>query len=296
MSMRLALIGANGQLAWDLMRVLAGDFPNTEIIPMTHSDIEVADRGSVQRCLEAIVPSHIINTSAYHKVDEVEENPDRAFAVNAIGPRNIALVATSIGAVLVHMSTDYVFSGRQTVPYVETDSVDAINVYGASKAAGEMLVRSLVSHHFIVRSSGLYGLAGPSGKGSNFVELMLRLASENRPIRVVNDQTLTPTATYFLALQISALLRTDAYGTYHATCQGQCTWYEFAQEIFRQSGVSPSLSPQTTRESGAKAARPFYSVLENARLKSINLDRMPTWQEALTEYLASRKTTPSVTR
>jgi len=285
--MRIALIGANGQLAQDLAPALAGQ--GHEVIGLTHTQIEVADLDSVRAALVAMRPEFVINTSAYHKVDEVEENPGKAFDVNAVGPRNLALVCRDLSAVLVHMSTDYVFSGRKGTPYVEDDPVDPVNIYGVSKAAGEMIVRYLWPKHFIVRVSGLYGKAGSSGKGGNFVELMLRLAREGKLIKVVNDQTLTPTSTRAVGRQIAALIATDAYGTFHATCQGECSWYEFAAEIFRAAGVKADLSPQTTVQSGAKARRPRYSVLENQRLKMLGKDVLPAWQHALMSYLADRR-------
>ena len=281
--MRIALIGSNGQLAQDLAPVL--EESGHAVTGLTHAQtrlpepcggqVEVAELDSVRSALAQARPEVVINTSAYHKVDEVEENPNKAFAVNAVGPRNLALVCRDLNAVLVHMSTDYVFSGRKGRPYVEDDPVDPVNIYGVSKAAGEMALRYLWPRHFIVRVSGLYGKAGSSGKGGNFVELMLRLAREGKPIKVVNDQTLTPTSTRAVARQIAALIETDAYGTYHATCQGECTWYEFAAEIFRAAGVAADLSAQTTAQSGAKAMRPRYSVLENEGLNTLGIDLMP---------------------
>jgi dTDP-4-dehydrorhamnose reductase len=234
-------------------------------------------------------PQIVINTAAFHKVDVVEGDPARAFAINAIGPRNLALICRELDAVLVQLSTDYVFSGRLQRPHREEDPVDPLNVYGVSKAAGEMLVRYLWPRHHVVRSSGLYGVAGSSGKGGNFVELMLRLAAEARPIRVVDDQVLTPTSTRALAGQLVALVDSGNFGLYHATCQGECSWYQFTQEILRQSGLNASLQPQTTEESGAAAKRPRYSVLENHNLQQIGLDRMPAWQAALSAYLAERR-------
>ena len=295
--MRIALIGANGQLAQDLAPVL--EESGHQVTGLTHAQtrlpepcggqVEVADLDSVRAALVPMRPELVINTSAYHKVDEVEENPGKAFAVNAVGPRNLALACRDMDAVLVHMSTDYVFSGRKGTPYVEDDPVDPVNIYGVSKAAGEMIIRYLWPKHFIVRVSGLYGKAGSSGKGGNFVETMLRLAREGKPIKVVNDQTLTPTSTVAAARQIAVLIATDAYGIYHATCQGECTWYEFAAEIFRAAGVEVDLSPQTTAQSGAIAIRPTYSVLWNQRLKMLGKDVMPAWQDALMSYLADRR-------
>lgn len=289
--MRITIIGANGQLASDLIPRLERD--GHEITGLAHAQVEVTDAASVGRVVSAANPDVVVNTSAYHKVDEVESEPNRAFAVNASGPLHLARACREAGAALVHISTDYVFSGEgrgPDEPYSETEPIDPPNVYGVSKAAGELAVRSVLPRHLIVRSSGLYGLAGASGKGGNFVETMLRLAGDpDRAIRVVDDQCLTPTSTRALADQIAHLLTTDEVGTVHATCQGECTWYEFAAEIFSLSGLAPDLSTQTTAESGATASRPSYSVLDNAALRNAGCDRLPHWRDALAAYLDERK-------
>jgi dTDP-4-dehydrorhamnose reductase len=288
MSRTIVIVGASGQLGTDLMRLWSGELPGEEPIGLTHTGIEVSDLDSVRTALERLRPQLVVNTSAFHKVDVVESAPERAFAVNASGVRNLALACRNIDAVLVHLSTDYVFSGQKGTPYLETDPVDPVNIYGISKVAGEMLIRYLWPKHFIVRSSGLYGMAGPSGKGSSFVELMLSLANADRPIRVVDDQVLTPTPTHCLARQIAVLSRTERFGTYHATSQGQCSWYEFARAIFELSGLAPDLSPQTTAQSGAVALRPPCSVLENRNLALLGEDRMPAWRAGLKQYLDIR--------
>jgi dTDP-4-dehydrorhamnose reductase len=281
--MKVALIGAKGQLGTDLLAVLEGK--KYKVVGFTHTDIEVANFKSISTGLTQSQADVVINTSAYHKVEEVEENPTRAFAVNTLGPHNLAFFCRNMNVPLVHLSTDYVFSGSKGSPYLESDPVDPVNIYGVSKAAGEMTIRYMWHRHFIIRSSGLYGKAGSSGKGGNFVELMLRLAREPRPIRVVNDQVLTPTSTRALAVQIGKLIETEAYGTYHATCQGECTWYDFAKEIFEQIDTDADLVPQSTAQSGARVRRPPYSVLDNGHLKSIRLDIMPFWVDALKSYL-----------
>jgi dTDP-4-dehydrorhamnose reductase len=288
----IVIIGATGQLGSDLMRL----WPvraNEQIVGLSHGEIEVADFDSVRQALEPLRPRLVVNTSAYHKVDDVEAKPATAFATNAIGPRNLATICRQLDSVLIHLSTDYVFSGSKGNPYVETDAVNPLNAYGISKVAGEMFIRNLWHKHFIVRSSGLYGIAGPSGKGTNFVELMLRLGRSEKPIKVVDDQVLTPTPTHLLAAQIALLSQTDAYGTYHATCQGKCSWYEFASAIFKLTGLSPSLSPQTTAQSGAIALRPSYSVLENANLRRLGIDQMPEWEVGLHQYMASKDALPA---
>lgn len=289
------LIGANGQLGQDILRAWPEERPDDRIVPLTHADVEVSDLNSVETALRRHRPDVVVNTSAYHRVDQVEDEPDRAFQVNATGPRNLAIACAEMDAALVHLSTDYVFSGhdrRRGQPYHEDDRVEPLSVYAVSKAAGEMFPRYLCPKHFVVRTCGLYGVAGSSGKGGNFVETMLRLAGSGKPIRVVDDQVLTPTHTLALAAQLAVLSASDAYGTYHATCQGECSWYEFAGEIFRQAGLQPDLSPQTSAEAGNKARRPSYSVLDNRNLRQLGGDRMPDWREALADYLALRAPVP----
>lgn len=287
--MKLMLVGANGQLGSDLAKVLVER--GHDLIALTHANIEVTDRASVDGVLERYQPELVLNMAAFHKVDLCEEEVDQTFAVNAFGVRALALACRAYDAALLHMSTDYVFGRDQDRrdPYVETDVPGPINVYGVSKLAGELFVRYLMDRSFVFRVSGLYGVAGSSGKGGNFVELMLRLAREGRDIRVVDDQRLTPTYTVDLAQQIAAVIEGGHYGLYHATSQGDCTWYEFAAEIFRQSGLSPNLSRAQTGDFGEKATRPAFSVLENRALQRLGLDRMQPWQEALGAYLEERK-------
>jgi dTDP-4-dehydrorhamnose reductase len=284
----LAVIGANGQLGSDLMRLWPGNGVEYRLCGLTHADVEVTDIASLRSALSPLSPRIVINTSAFHRVDDIESDPERAFRINTLGARNLAVVCRELDAVLVHLSTDYVFSGRKGSPYTEADPVDPVNLYGVSKVAGELAIRAVWGRHFIVRSSGLYGLAGPSGKGSNFVELMLRLAESGKPIRVVNDQTLTPTPTAALAQQIAALCGCTEYGTYHATCQGGCTWFEFARAIFETAGVAPDLSPQSTAQSGAKATRPSFSVLQNRNLVLEGIDLLPHWRVGLQQYIEAR--------
>lgn len=288
MAKPIVVIGATGQLGTDLMRLWPKSSED-EILGLDHGEIEVTNYDAVHGKLSTIMPKMVVNTAAYHKVDELENHPEKAFAVNAIGPRNLSVSCRELDAVLVHLSTDYVFSGNRNKPYSESDPVDPVNVYGISKTAGEMFIRSIWRKHFIVRSSGLYGVAGPSGKGTNFVELMLRLAQQGKPIKVVDDQVLTPTPTALLAKQIAVLGATDGYGTYHATCRGSCSWFEFARTIFEFSGLKPDLGTQTTAQSGARATRPPYSVLENKNLQKLGIDAMPEWQTGLKEYLDAKR-------
>jgi dTDP-4-dehydrorhamnose reductase len=283
---QVVVVGASGQLASDLIPVL--ESTGCQVIGLNHSQIHVEKLASVRSALEAVSPNFVINTAAYHRVDDAETCARQAFAVNSIGPRNLAEICREMDVPLMHFSTDYVFSGSKNAPYIESDPVDPLNIYGLSKAAGEMAVRYTWPKHFIVRTTGLYGVVGSSGKGGNFVETMLRLAREGRQIKVVNDQESTPTSTRALSQQLPSLLSTEEFGTYHITCQGRSTWHEFAVAIFEIAGLRPDLQTQSTSEVGGTARRPSNSVLNNAKLKAFGIDQMPAWQESLRTYIDER--------
>jgi dTDP-4-dehydrorhamnose reductase len=283
---QIVLIGAGGQLGSDLRGLLSrrdGD----RLIPLTHADLDVCDQAKVRERLSQIRPDVVLNTAAYHRVDDCEDQAEKTFQVNALAVLNLARVCRDLGALLVHFSTDYVFGGdlSRCEPLPEDAPPHPVSVYGASKLAGEYLARSTCPRHFVVRSCGLYGVAGSSGKGGNFVELMLRLAREGKPIRVVDDQRVSPTFTADLAAKVVELLDSPRYGLYHITNSGDCSWYEFAVEIFRQTGLTPDLSRTTSEAFGAKARRPRYSVLANRGLEEAGLKPMRSWREALSTYL-----------
>lgn len=282
--MRVLIIGAKGQLGTDLCKVLHGQ----DIIPLTHSDIEITDMSSVVEALTEHKPEVVINTAAYVRVDDCESNPARAFSVNALGARNVAVVAQELGARLVHVSTDAVFGGEgqpHTTPYTEFDTPIPINVYGKSKLAGEDFIRHLCSRYFIIRSSGLFGRTGSSGKGGNFVETIISLARKRDEMRVVNDQILSPTYARDLAQKMAQLIDTEYYGTFHITNRDACSWYEFAREILRQAGLTTPAIPIMSDEYPQKAKRASFSVLDNYHLQLLGLDDMRPWQEALTGYM-----------
>jgi len=286
--MTTVLIGADGQLASELQEA----FKDRKLVPLRHADLELADRARVKDTLHTYRPRLVLNTAAYHRVDECEDNPERAFAVNAIAVRNLAIAAKEIGAIVVHFSTDYVFDGRQRRPYREVDLPGPLSVYAASKLAGEYCIRAILERHFLIRTCGLYGLAGSREKGGNFVEMMLRLAREGREIRVVGDQVLTPTSSRELAGKVRQLVETGQYGRYHITNNGECSWYQFAQAIFELAGLQPRLLETTSVAYGARANRPAYSVLDNAKLRSLGLDDLRDWREALADYLDERMRLP----
>jgi dTDP-4-dehydrorhamnose reductase len=285
--MKIVLIGANGQLGSDLVKVLIAD----ELVPLTHQDVDICETVGLRETLRRHAPDMVLNMAAYHKVDECETNIEKTFAVNTYGVRNLAQACKESECALLHMSTDYVFGGDigRCTPYTETDTPAPINVYGIAKLAGEYFVHYILDRYWIVRSQWLYGVAGASGKGGNFVELMLRLAREGRDIKVVDDQIGSPTYTKDLARRINQLIATEHYGLYHISNVGSCTWYQFAQKIWELSGLSPNAKPTTTESFGAVANRPAYSVLDNTALRAISLDNMRPWEEALAAYLEERK-------
>ncbi len=284
--MRVTVIGANGQLGMDVAQAFAKN--GDEVSPVTHSDIELSSTDSVSNCLESLRPDIIANTAAMHHVENCERDPQKAFAVNGLGARNVALVARNIGATLMHVSTDYVFDGAKGSPYEESDAPMPLNVYGNTKLSGEYFVRSTVDKHFVLRTSAIYGKNPCRAKGGlNFIELMLKLARERGEVKVVDSEFVTPTSTSEIARQMVALSRCNFYGLYHATAEGSCSWYEFAREIFSIANVRVNLKVAGPNEFPAKVARPAYSVLENRALKSQGLNVFKPWQEGLREYLSA---------
>ena len=282
--MRIALIGAGGQLGTALTGRLTG-----EIIPLGRDGLDIADAVSVAAVLTESRPGLVINAAAYNFVDRAEEERDRASAVNALGPKYLAQVCAGLDIPLVHVSTDYVYgqdTGRRT-PYTETDVPGPLSEYARSKLAGENFVREVCPKHFVVRTCGLYGRASSPGKG-NFVETMLRLGRERGAVSVVDDQWCTPTSAADLAEAIAALIPTNQYGLYHATNSGGTTWCRFAAEIFRQASLAVDVKPITTAQFGARAGRPAYSVLDCSKLVATIGRPMRPWQEALADYLRSR--------
>jgi dTDP-4-dehydrorhamnose reductase len=287
--LKVLITGANGQLGADLIKALG----HHEVVPLTHTDIDISDFDAVKGACFKHRPDVIVNTAAYVRVDDCENNPDLAFKVNALGARNMAVVAEDLGAKLIHISTDYVFggdSGKRQAPYTEFDIPVPLNVYGLSKLAGEDFVRHLCRRHFIIRASGLFGLAGSSGKGGNFVETILRLAKERDELTVVNDQVFSPTYTPDLAAKIVQLLTTELYGVYHVTNSGTCSWYDFACEIIRLAGAKTAVLPISSSQYPQKAKRPAYSVLDHFNLRLLGMDDMRSWQEGLGEYMRGRGT------
>lgn len=275
---KIIVTGCNGQLG----RAVNKEFEGNTEIEFVNTDVAELDITSIDKVMElarAVKPYAIINCAAHTGVDACETDIDNAYRINAIGPRNLSIAASELGAKMIHISTDYVFDGKSSKPYVEFDRPNPQGMYGATKLAGEMMVKDFAEHYFIFRTAWLYG------DGKNFVKTMLRLSETNDTVKVVNDQFGSPTSTKELAGAISQLLFTENYGLFHATCEGSCNWAEFAQEIFRLAGKSTKVEGITTEEYNAPAPRPAYSILENYMLKLTSDYLFADWHDAIEEYI-----------
>lgn len=283
--MRIAVLGSAGQLGRDLLPRLAG-----EILPLTRSDIDLANPSTIAPGIAKAKPDVLVNCAAYNFVDRAESEQDAAFATNAWGVRELARACHDAGTKLVHVSTDYVFGLDETrpSPLTETDPPGPVSVYGLSKLSGEYVARAASPRNLAIRTCGLYGVWGSGGKGGNFVETMLRVAGQGKPLRVVGDQRCTPTYTADLATAIADLVAADATGLVHVTNSGDCTWHEFASEIFHLAGVTADLTAITAAQFGAAARRPAYSVLTSTRLAEYGVPPLRDWKQALAAYLAER--------
>jgi dTDP-4-dehydrorhamnose reductase len=286
--MKVAVIGANGQLGTEIVAAFVAT--GEAVQALNHADLEISSLDSVTRALGSMQPDVVINTAAFHHVEKCEADPALAFAVNSLGARNVAQVTDSLGAKLVHISTDYVFDGKKHTPYTENDLAAPLNAYGNTKLSGELFVRSSNPRHFVVRVSAIYGSNPCRAKGGlNFVELMLKLSRERDELRVVDDEFVSPTPVIEIARQLVALSRTSEYGVYHATAEGSCSWYEFARAIFDLTGTKVRLERARPGDFPSKVPRPKYSVLENAALKARRLNLFNDWKNGLENYLAQTR-------
>ena len=285
--MKVLLTGSNGQLGRELTRQL--EKKKIDHVGYDIPEFDITDKEKMTAIIVKESPTVIINCGALTNVDGCETQKDLAMAINATGPKHLAEIARDRDIVLVQVSTDYVFDGAGIImdgalrPYLETDPIDPKTVYGESKAAGEKAVSETAPKHFIVRTAWLYG------DGNNFVKTMLELASKHPQLTVVNDQVGSPTSTVDLAAAIIDLIHTEHYGLYHGTCEGQCSWYDFAVEIFRLSGIAIPVEPVTSEQFVRPAPRPKYSVLENKALNDLQMNHFRPWQVSLAEYLENLK-------
>jgi len=280
------VIGARGQVGSEVVRAATAD--GHQALQLNREDCDVTSAGQVRRALEACAPLDVVvNTAAYHRVDECESHPDRAVGVNARGAHHVTIAARAVGARTVYISTDYVFDGRAKQPYVETDAVAPLNVYGASKAAGEAITCFVSPQGCVARIAAVFGPAGSSAKGGNFVERMVATARAGQAPRVIDDIVMSPTSAADAAALLVKLLAGSAEpGVYHLANSGQCSWREFADAIFELCDLPVRAEPIRAAESQGPA-RPAYSALSSAALATYGLAARP-WKEALADYLTSR--------
>lgn len=281
--MRVAVIGAQGQLGSDVVKVLrqAGSY---EVLPFDHSQLDCAEQVSVRRALFEARPEAVVNTAAFVRVDDAEDRPEETFRTNAIGALHVASVCAEIGSLCVYISTDYVFNGEKNGPYTEEDVPCPVNVYGESKLAGEYLVRRSSLRWLIVRVAGLFGSAGAHAKGGNFVETILARAEREKKLRVVDDVRTSPTYTSDAAEVIERLIGEKATGIFHVANEGSCTWHEFARKILELAAIDVEVERISSTDSPAKARRPANSALTSVRLSP----PLRPWRDALKAYLDER--------
>ena len=283
---RMMIIGADGQLGADLVIHFRSQY---DLICLTEKEIEVSDIQSISNAFDKYQPKIVINTAAFTRVDACEEQLLRSYEVNALGVKYVAQCAQKIGAMVVHISTDYVFDGKKGSPYIEEDRVHPLNVYGLTKLAGEYFLTNETDHYLILRVSGIYGKHKCIGKGENFINAMIKRYRQGSKIRVVSDEILTPTSTVEICRQLDVILKNDLKGLYHVTNEGQCSWYEFAEKIFHILKLEVNIQPVSASFFPTVAKRPRYSVLENYKLKDYQLNVMSRWDIALEEFLSEVK-------
>lgn len=275
---KIIVTGCNGQLG----RAINLELKNQTELSFVNTDVAELDITNIDKVMELareVKPYAIINCAAHTAVDKCEEDVDNAFRINAIGPRNLSIAATETGAKMIHISTDYIFDGKATKPYLEFDKPNPQGMYGITKLAGENMVKDFADKYFIFRTAWLYG------DGKNFVKAMMNKANTVDEVSVVGDQVGSPTSTKELAGVIAHLLFTENYGLFHATCEGSCSWAQFAEEIFRLAGKNTKVNVITTEEYGAQAPRPAYSILENYMLKLTSDYRFADWHDAIAVYM-----------
>ena len=277
--MKILITGCNGQLGRELQKQLTSD----ELILTDLHNLDITDWRAVKTIFADARPQAVVHCAAYTAVDKAEIDVDGAFRVNVVGSQNIASACLEVDARMVAVSTDYVFDGENDGMYREFDATNPQSVYGETKLQGEKIVKEILGRHYIARTAWLYG------EGNNFVRTMLKLAETNNQLKVVNDQTGSPTSAQELVKAIDRLIRTDAYGTYHCTCQGQTTWYELTKLAFEIMGVKTVVNPCATSEFPRPAKRPRHSVLDNYMLRMTVGDPMCDWQTALKEYLGMKQ-------
>lgn len=278
---RPAVIGSTGQLGHDLVEAFAG----TRVIGLSHADVSIEDRASVDAALATCEPDIVLNTAAFHNVPLCETEQRQALAVNSVGVLNLALACEKRGIPFLTVSTDYVFDGQKGAPYTEEDEPHPLSVYGNSKLAGELLARDVCAQTFVVRTSGLFGVLGSKSKGYTFIDRILNQARAGEEVKVVTDITFSPSYTGHVATAIRSIVERGGFGIYHVTNAGACSWHEFAREALRQAGLTVSVQPILSTEWPSSVRRPINSSLAHRRLQREGLSPMPTWQDGVAAYL-----------
>jgi dTDP-4-dehydrorhamnose reductase len=284
---KIALIGANGQLGSDIV----SHFSNADryqLTALTRADLDITNPEAVQRVLTSQPFDVIINSAAYVRVDDCQQNVELAFNINAIAALNIAKACRQLDALCVYISTDYVFRGDRPNPYTESDVPDPINIYGTSKLTGEYLVRQTATRSLILRISSVFGKAGASGKGGNFVETMIKKANAGHPIKVVNDIVMSPTYTYDVAKLLDELLQSGTTGIIHGANAGSCSWHEFASQVLSLAQINHPIEAIPASAFPTQATRPMNSALTSDRLANLTDFKMRSWQEAIAAYIQAR--------
>ncbi len=286
MPARVLIFGAAGQLGVELVNEFRRR--GHKVRGLDRASVDITDAARVEQSVADFDPQVVVNAAAYNQVDVAEQEPQAAFAVNALAVRNIALACRQNGAVFVHFSTDYVFDGRAGRPYTEDDPPHPLGAYAVSKLAGEYFAQAYLDDALIIRTSGVFGPGGLRTARGNFIELMLRLAQSGQPIRVVADHYASPTFAPLLAARTADLVERGQNGLFHIGGGTAISWFDFAKLIFRVAGLSPELRPTSEREYRTAARRPKYSALSNARIEQLGLAPMPPLEEAVAAYFALR--------
>jgi len=284
----VAILGATGQLGSDIVRAAAT--AGIEHVGIGHDQVEVTDASSLAAVMQRVRPAAVINSAAFHQVDRCEEDPAEAYRVNAVGALLVARAAKDAGARCLYISTDYVFDGRRSpeTMYSENDFPAPLNIYGASKAAGEQLVAQALDNHLIVRVSSLFGVAGARGKGGNFIETILKKARDGGPLKVVSDQWMTPTYTADAGAAIIRLAIGEATGVVHVTNPESCTWHAFASEAVSMARIAVEVQAVPVDAFPSKVRRPRNSALGTDRLRDLVGTGLRPWKDALHAYLAAK--------
>lgn len=275
---RTLIIGSRGQLGSELMKTFS-----THAIGIDHAELAIENTADVEAVLGRIKPTLVINTAAFHDLDDCERNPTRAFAVNAIAVDRLAAAVLSSGAAFATMSTDYVFDGEKRRPYCEDDQTRPINLYGLSRLSGDLSVRRHGAHWFIFRTCAMFGARRDERKGNRFVDNIVSQARSGKRPRVVNDLTFSPSYAVDVASAMRAAFEREAFGLYHVTNAGSCTWFDLAQEALRLAGLPDDVEAISYREFSSIVPRPVYTVLDQVALRRLSV-AMPPWQDGLRRY------------